>query len=62
VLIGDTVDDAVAARDAGVDCILLDGGAGLHTSGELATAGVPVVATLAQAMALVVDERPFTTV
>jgi phosphoglycolate phosphatase-like HAD superfamily hydrolase len=48
VLIGDTIDDAVAARDAGCDCVLLDGGAGLHMSEDLAAAGVPVVATLAQ--------------
>jgi phosphoglycolate phosphatase-like HAD superfamily hydrolase len=61
VLIGDTVDDAVAARDAGVDCILLDGGGGLHTSGDLASTGVPVVATLSKAMALVaVAEVPVT--
>ena len=52
VMIGDTVDDAVAAGGAGVDCVLLDGGGGLHSSDALAGAGVPVVATLAEAMAL----------
>jgi phosphoglycolate phosphatase-like HAD superfamily hydrolase len=52
VLIGDTVDDAIAARNAGLECVLLDDGGGLHTSDDLATAGVPVVATLAQAMTL----------
>ncbi len=52
VLIGDTVDDAVAAAGAGLDCVLLDSGGGLHTSEALAEAGVPVVATLAEAMGL----------
>ena len=52
VMIGDTVDDAVAAQEAGVGCLLLDGGAGLHTSDALAGAGVPVVASLAEAMGL----------
>jgi phosphoglycolate phosphatase-like HAD superfamily hydrolase len=52
VMIGDTVDDAVAAAGAGLDCVLLDGGGGLHTSEALAEAGVPVVATLAEAMGL----------
>jgi phosphoglycolate phosphatase-like HAD superfamily hydrolase len=51
-MIGDTVDDAVAAAGAGLDCVLLDGGGGLHTSEALAEAGVPVVATLAEAMGL----------
>ena len=52
VMIGDTVDDAVAAAGAGLDCVLLDGGGGLHTSEALAEAGVPVVTTLAEAMGL----------
>jgi phosphoglycolate phosphatase-like HAD superfamily hydrolase len=52
VMIGDTVDDAVAAEGAGLTCVLLDGGGGLHSSEALARAGVPVVATLAEAMGL----------
>jgi phosphoglycolate phosphatase-like HAD superfamily hydrolase len=52
VMIGDTLDDAVAAGAAGLDCVLLDGGSGLHSSEALASAGVPVVASLAAAMEL----------
>ncbi len=52
VMIGDTVDDAVAAAGAGLGCILLDGGGGLHTSEALAQAGATVVATLTEAMGL----------
>jgi phosphoglycolate phosphatase-like HAD superfamily hydrolase len=50
VMIGDTVDDAVAAGGAGLECVLLDGGGGLHSSEALTSAGVPVVETLAEAM------------
>jgi len=52
VMIGDTVDDAVAATGAGLACVLLDGGGGLHTSEALGEAGVPVVATLGEALRL----------
>ena len=60
VLVGDTVDDAVAARDAGCDCVLLDSGKGLHTSDDLATAAVPVLATMAQAMTLLLPPETAT--
>ena len=56
VLIGDTVDDAVAARSAGIGCVLLDGGAGLHEPEAIAAAGVPVAASLTEALALI-DRR-----
>ncbi len=52
VLIGDTVDDAVAARGAGIGCILLDGGAGLHESAAIAAAGAPVAVSLSEALAM----------
>jgi phosphoglycolate phosphatase-like HAD superfamily hydrolase len=50
VLIGDTVDDAVAATAAGAKCVLYSGG---HSGVEpLRGAGVPVTDTLAEAVAL----------
>jgi phosphoglycolate phosphatase-like HAD superfamily hydrolase len=52
VLVGDTVDDAVAARGAGCWCILLDGGAGLHEPSALAAAGVPVAPDLRAVLTL----------
>ena len=58
VMIGDTVDDAVAAGGAGLECVLLDGGRGLHSSEALASAGVPVVASLAEAVDLLVPPAP----
>ena len=55
VMIGDTVDDAMAAGGAGLDCVLLDGGSGLHSSEALGrAAGVPVVASLAEAVDLLI--------
>ncbi|WP_336051946.1 HAD family hydrolase [Streptomyces sp. CA2R101] len=50
VVIGDAVDDAVAAGDAGAHAVLYTGGS--HSRGSLAAAGVPVVDTLAEAVAL----------
>ncbi|SEC35384.1 Phosphoglycolate phosphatase, HAD superfamily [Streptomyces sp. 2224.1] len=50
VVIGDAVDDAVAARDAGAHAVLYTGGS--HSRGSLAAAGVPVVDTLAEAVEL----------
>ncbi|MGO8687210.1 MAG: HAD family hydrolase [Candidatus Dormibacteria bacterium] len=58
VMIGDTVDDAVAAGGAGLECVLLDGGRGLHSSEALASAGVPVVASLAEAVDLLLPPAP----
>ncbi|UNO41721.1 HAD family hydrolase [Streptomyces sp. MST-110588] len=50
VVIGDAVDDAVAARHAGAHAVLYTGGS--HSRASLATAGVPVVDTLAEAVEL----------
>jgi phosphoglycolate phosphatase-like HAD superfamily hydrolase len=50
VVIGDSLDDAVAAGDVGVPCVLYDGGS--HHRAELDAAGVPVAATLVEALAL----------
>jgi phosphoglycolate phosphatase-like HAD superfamily hydrolase len=52
VMVGDTVDDAVAARGAGIACILLDGGAGLHDQETIRGAGVPVAAGVPEVLAL----------
>jgi phosphoglycolate phosphatase-like HAD superfamily hydrolase len=52
VMVGDTVDDAVAARGAGIACILLDSGAGLHDSETIRGAGVPVAAGVPEALAM----------
>ncbi|MFD0169352.1 HAD family hydrolase [Streptomyces decoyicus] len=53
VVIGDAVDDAVAARDAGAHAVLYTGGS--HSRGSLEAAGVPVVDTLAEAVELAGD-------
>jgi hypothetical protein len=42
----------VAARGAGIACILLDSGAGLHDSESIRAAGVPVAAGVPEALAL----------
>jgi phosphoglycolate phosphatase-like HAD superfamily hydrolase len=52
VMVGDTVDDAVAARGAGIACILLDSGAGLHDSETIRSAGVPVAGGVPEVLAL----------
>jgi phosphoglycolate phosphatase-like HAD superfamily hydrolase len=52
VMVGDTVDDAAAARGAGIACILLDSGAGLHDSASIRGAGVPVATGVPEALAL----------
>jgi phosphoglycolate phosphatase-like HAD superfamily hydrolase len=52
VMVGDTVDDALAARGAGIACILLDSGAGLHDSETIRGAGVPVAAGVPEALDL----------
>ncbi|MHC0433445.1 HAD family hydrolase [Streptomyces sp. O3] len=49
VVIGDAVDDAVAARHVGAAAVLYTGGS--HSRASLAQAGVPVVDTLAEAVA-----------
>ncbi len=58
VMVGDTVDDAVAARGAGIACILLDGGAGLHDSETIRGAGVPVAADVPEVLALLRPGAP----
>ncbi|WP_340561142.1 HAD family hydrolase [Streptomyces sp. GSL17-111] len=48
VVIGDAVDDALAARHVGARAVLYTGGS--HSRASLAEAGVPVVDTLAEAV------------
>ncbi|MEE6270819.1 HAD family hydrolase [Streptomyces diastatochromogenes] len=48
VVIGDAVDDAVAARDAGARAVLYTGGS--HSRSSLTAAGVPVVDSLTEAV------------
>lgn len=50
VVIGDALDDAAAAAHAGAKSVLYTGGS--HSRAALETAGVPVVDTLAEAVAL----------
>ncbi len=50
IVIGDTLDDAAAAVDAGVGCVLYDGGS--HLRADLEAVGVPVAATLVEAVAV----------
>ncbi|MET9366045.1 HAD family hydrolase [Streptomyces sp. NPDC006632] len=50
VVIGDAVDDAVAAAAVGARAVLFTGGS--HSRTSLAAAGVPVVDTLAEAVAV----------
>jgi phosphoglycolate phosphatase-like HAD superfamily hydrolase len=52
VLIGDTPDDAVAARDVGAGIILYDGGS--HHLPRLKSMSAPVVHTLGEALDLAV--------
>jgi phosphoglycolate phosphatase-like HAD superfamily hydrolase len=51
VLVGDSLDDAAAAAELGVGCVLFNGG--YHDRAALATASVPVADTLAEATSLV---------
>ncbi len=50
VVVGDALDDARAAAEAGVGCVLYDGGA--HHRSELEAAGVPVAGSLLDALRL----------
>lgn len=50
LVVGDSLDDAVAAREVGVPCVLYDGGS--HHRSELDAAGVPVASSLCDALAL----------
>jgi phosphoglycolate phosphatase-like HAD superfamily hydrolase len=49
-VIGDVTDDADAARAAGVGCVLYDGGS--QPRAALEATGVPVAATLVEAVEL----------
>jgi len=51
VVIGDSLDDARAAREVGVGCVLFDGGT--HHRNELEAAGVPVAGSLSHALDIV---------
>ncbi|WP_438293567.1 HAD family hydrolase [Streptomyces sp. HUAS TT7] len=53
VVIGDAVDDAVAAAAVGAKAVLFTGGS--HSRASLAAAGVPVVDSLAEAVAVAED-------
>lgn len=53
VVIGDAVDDAVAAAHAGARAVLYTGGS--HSRASLETAGVPVVDSLAEAVSTARD-------
>jgi phosphoglycolate phosphatase-like HAD superfamily hydrolase len=50
LLVGDVLDDAVAARAAGTRCVLVT--TGVATRAALRTSGVPVVDSVAEALAL----------
>ena len=50
LVVGDSLDDAVAASEAGVPCVLFDGGS--HHRAELEAAGVPVADSLLHALEL----------
>jgi phosphoglycolate phosphatase-like HAD superfamily hydrolase len=48
VVIGDALDDAGAARETGVWCVLYDGGS--HHRAELAGVGMPIANTMLEAL------------
>lgn len=50
VVIGDALDDAMAASHVGARCVLYDGGS--HPRAELEATGVPVASTLTEALQL----------
>ncbi|MER7082321.1 Phosphoglycolate phosphatase, HAD superfamily [Saccharopolyspora kobensis] len=54
LLIGDSVDDAVAAKALGMRCVLY--ASGLHATEVLAEQGVPVVTSLREAIRLAIGE------
>ncbi len=53
VVVGDALDDAAAAAAVGVPCVLFDGGS--HPRGALEATGVPVAASLSEALDLASD-------
>ncbi|GLZ37106.1 HAD family hydrolase [Actinokineospora sp. NBRC 105648] len=56
LLVGDSVDDAIAARECGVACVLYHAGDdALHTMDHFTPLGVPVVGSLAEAVSAAVD-------
>lgn len=56
LVVGDALDDAAAAHDVGTGVVLFDGGS--HPHEELAALGVPVAATLLEALHLGGVEAP----
>jgi phosphoglycolate phosphatase-like HAD superfamily hydrolase len=48
LVVGDALDDAAAAAEVGVPCVLFDGGS--HPRSELEEAGVPVAGSLVEAL------------
>ncbi len=48
LVIGDSLDDAEAARNAGTRCVLVEGGS--HHASDLAAGGAPVAKTLTEAL------------
>ncbi len=50
VLVGDSLDDAAAARSVGTRCVLFDGGS--HEPADLVNTGYPVVASLRETVRL----------
>ncbi len=50
LMVGDALDDAAAAAEVGVGCVLYDGGS--HPREELEGAGAPVASSLTEALAL----------
>lgn len=50
LVVGDALDDAAAANEVGTGVVLFDGGSNTHE--ELAALGVPVAATLLEALRL----------
>jgi phosphoglycolate phosphatase-like HAD superfamily hydrolase len=57
-LVGDCVDDAMAALQAGATAVLYTGGSSSRQNLEAARLGLPVVDSLTQAVALLRDGRP----
>lgn len=55
LVVGDSVDDAVAAREVGTRCVLY--ASGLHAAEVLADQGVPVVTSLREAVEFAAGDR-----
>lgn len=55
-MIGDAIDDAAAAAEVGVRCVLYDGGS--HRVEEMERTGAPVAPSLSRAIELIAESRP----